>query len=76
MRAVVPVESWVLRWALKGLRQVPQKSERAVVPELRNSVRAAVPVFQQVYSALEQAGLAQELDRQACSVLVQAARVE
>ncbi len=61
----MPVESWVLRWALKGLRQVSQKSERA-----------AVPVFQQVYFALAQAGLAQELDRQACSVLVQAARVE
>ena len=61
----MPVESWVLRWALKGLRQVPQKSERAVVP-----------VFQRVYSALEQVGLAQELDRQACSVRVQAARVE
>ena len=76
MRAVVPVESWVLRWALKGLRQVPQKSERAVVPELRNSVRAVVPVFQQVYSALAQAEMAQELDRQAYSVLVQAARVE
>ena len=75
MRAVVPVESWV-RWALKGWKQVPQKFERAVVPELRNSVRAAVPVFQRVYSALEQVGLAQELDRQACSVLVQAARVE
>ena len=72
----MPVESWVLRWALKGLRQVSQKSERAVVPELRNSVRAAVPVFQRVYSALEQVGLAQELDRQACSVRVQAARVE
>ena len=72
----MPVESWVLRWALKGLRQVPQKSERAAVPELRNSVRAAVPVFQRVYSALEQVGLAQELDRQACSVRVQAARVE
>ena len=72
----MPVESWVLRWALKGLRQVPQKSERAVVPELRNSVRAVVPVFQRVYSALEQVGLAQELDRQACSVRVQAARVE
>ena len=72
----MPVESWVLRWALKGLRQVSQKSERAVVPEFRNSVRAAVPVFQRVYSALEQVGLAQELDRQACSVRVQAARVE
>ena len=72
----MPVESWVLPWALKGLRQVPQKSERAVVPELRNSVRAAVPVFQQVYFALAQAEMAQELDRQACSVLVQAARVE
>ena len=72
----MPVESWVLRRALKGLRQVPQKSERAAVPELRNSVRAAVPVFQRVYSALEQVGLAQELDRQACSVRVQAARVE
>ena len=64
----MPVESWVLRWALKGLRQVSQKSERAVVPELRNSVRAAVPVFQRVYSALEQVGLAQELDRQAARV--------
>ena len=42
------------------------------MPELRNSVRAAVPVFQQVYFALAQAGLAQELDRQACSVRVQA----
>ena len=46
------------------------------MPELRNSVRAAEPVFQQVYFALAQAGLAQELDRQACPVLVQAARVE
>ena len=60
MRAAVPVESWVLRWALKGLRQVPQKSERAVVPEPRNSVKAAEPVFQQVYSALAQAEMAQE----------------
>ena len=72
----MPVESWVLRRALKGLRQVSQKSERAVVPELRNSVRAVVPVFQRVYFALAQAEMAQELDRQACSVLVQAARVE
>ena len=56
----MPVESWVLRWALKGLRQVPQKSERAVVPEPRNSVKAAEPVFQQVYSALAQAEMAQE----------------
>ena len=55
---------------------MPQKSERAVVPEPRNSAKAAEPVFQQVYFALAQAGLAQELDRQACSVLVQAARVE
>ena len=56
----MPVESWVLRWALKGLRQVPQKSERAVVPEPGNSVKAAELVFQQVYSALVQAEMAQE----------------
>ena len=49
MRAVVPVESWVLRWALKGLRQVPQKSERA-----------AALAFQQAYFALAQAEMAQE----------------
>ena len=72
----MPVESWVLRWALKGLRQVPQKSERAVAPETRNSVKAADLAFQQVYFALAQAEMAQGLDRQAYSVLVQAARVE
>ena len=55
MRAAVPVESWVLRWALKGLKQVPQKSERAVVPEPRNSVKAAALAFQQAYSVLVQA---------------------
>ena len=72
----MPVESWVLRWALKGLRQVPQKSERAAVLEPRNSVKAAALAFQQVYFALAQAEMAQELDRQACSFRVQAARVE
>ena len=46
------------------------------MPELRNSVKAAALAFQQVYFALAQVGLAQELDRQAYSVLVQAARVE
>ena len=44
--------------------------------EPRNSVKAAALAFQQVYFALAQAEMAQELDRQAYSVLVQAARVE
>ena len=56
----MPVESWVLRWALKGLRQVSQKSERAVVPEPGNSVKAAALAFQQAYFALAQAEMAQE----------------
>jgi len=60
VRAAVPVESWVLRWALKGLRQVSQKSERAVVPEPGNSVKAAALAFQQAYFALAQAEMAQE----------------